>query len=137
MSPVFVDTGYLLALEIADDQHHDQAVTHWKEFSRPLPRLVTTSYVFDEVTTFFSSRGHHAKAIKIGTLLMSSSSVELIHANQDQFKATWEVFKQHQDKRFSFTDCLSFVVMRQRNLDTALTFDGHFAQAGFNVLPQE
>jgi len=136
MNSVFVDTGYLLALEIADDQHHNQAVTHWKGFSRQLPKLVTTSYVFDEVTTFFNSRGHHAKAVKIGTLLISSSSVELIHANQDQFKAAWEVFQQYQDKSFSFTDCLSFVVMRQHNLDTALSFDGHFAQAGLNVLPQ-
>lgn len=135
MKSVFVDTGYLLALEIADDQNHNQAITHWKEFSRQLPTLVTTSYVFDEVTTFFNNRGHHKKAVKLGIQLMSSSSVELVHASPSQFMGAWDLFRKYQDKKFSFTDCLSFVVMRQYKLDTALTFDGHFAQAGFNVLP--
>src|SRR5712691_5061850 len=54
MNAVFVDTGYLLALELANDQHHQDATRHWQGVVRALPRLVTTSYVFDEVVTFFS-----------------------------------------------------------------------------------
>jgi predicted nucleic acid-binding protein len=30
MNAVFVDTGYLLALEIANDQHHQAATQHWQ-----------------------------------------------------------------------------------------------------------
>jgi uncharacterized protein len=62
MAAVFVDTGYLLALEIANDQHHQAAVQHWQRIVTALPPLVTTSYVFDEVVTFFNSRGYHVKA---------------------------------------------------------------------------
>lgn len=39
------------------------------------------------------------------------------------------------DKDFSFTDCTSFAVMRELRLKSALTTDGHFRQAGFQVVP--
>jgi hypothetical protein len=45
------------------------------------------------------------------------------------------VFFRHRDKDYSFTDCTSFVVMRELRLREALTTDRHFRQAGFQVLP--
>ncbi len=53
MTSCFLDTGYLIALEASDDQHHDAAVRHWRdEVLASPPLIVTTSYVFDEVVTF-------------------------------------------------------------------------------------
>jgi predicted nucleic acid-binding protein len=75
MNPVFVDTGYLLALEIANDQHPQAAVQHWQRIVTRLPPLMTTSYIFDEVVTFFNSRGHHVKAVQVGNGLLHSASV--------------------------------------------------------------
>lgn len=66
MKSVFLDTGYLIAPEAADDQHHQAGRAHRSRFSAALPPLATKSYVFDEVATFFTSRGHHAKAVEIG-----------------------------------------------------------------------
>jgi predicted nucleic acid-binding protein len=37
-------------------------------------------------------------------------------------------------KGLSFTDCTSFVVMRELKLREALTTDHHFAQAGFTLV---
>jgi len=48
MTSVFLDTSYLLALELANDQNHPAAVRHWQQVSKTVPHLVTTSYVFDE-----------------------------------------------------------------------------------------
>ena len=59
MRPLFIDTGYLLALELAHDQNHSMAKQHWQSLLDALPPLITTSYVFDETVTFFNSRGDH------------------------------------------------------------------------------
>lgn len=34
-----------------------------------------------------------------------------------------------------FVDCISFAVMHANRMDTAFTFDSHFALAGFKVIP--
>ena len=135
MTSVFLDTGYVIALEAADDQHHDVAVQHWRGFTTQLPPLATTSYVFDEVVTFFNSRNQHAKAGEIGNRLLRSPTVQLVHVNEALFYDAWRYFTQHSDKSYSLTDCVSFIVMERLGIRTALAFDQHFVQAGFKKLP--
>jgi predicted nucleic acid-binding protein len=135
MKPVFLDTGYLIALEASDDQNHAAARQHWRGFSRRLPKLVTTSLVLSEVVTFFNTKGQHAKAVELGNMLLESPAVELVHADESLLLSAWDWFQQYSDKSFSLADCASFVVMRQRGLERALTFDRHFIQAGFQKLP--
>ncbi|MEW6112240.1 MAG: PIN domain-containing protein [Thermodesulfobacteriota bacterium] len=136
MRKLFLDTGFLIALEAADDQHHRAALAHWRRLTESMPRLVTTSYVFDEVVTFFNSRNRHAKAVEIGNLLFDSPSVELIHVNEPLFHDAWRYFIERSDKSYSLTDCVSLVVMKRLRIRNALTFDKHFVQAGYVVEPQ-
>jgi predicted nucleic acid-binding protein len=135
MTPLFIDAGYLIALEAADDQNHDAALRHWRGLLQSLPPLVTTSYVFDEVVTFFNSRRRNAKAVEIGNSLLRSSAVEFVHVDEQLFYEGWQFFQRHRDKSYSLTDCVSFVLMERRGIREALTFDRHFAQVGFNKLP--
>ena len=132
---VLLDTSYLLALELAQDQNHGAALAHWRSVAQRLPSLVTTSYIFDETVTFFNSRGYHAKAIQVGNTLLYSPSLQLIHVDEALFYAGWQFFERHQDKQYSLTDCISFIVMQQRGIGTAYTFDHHFTQAGFTQVP--
>jgi predicted nucleic acid-binding protein len=135
LTPTFVDTGYLVALEAADDQHHAAALRHWRALMQTRPQLVTTSFVLDEVATFFNSRGRHAKAVEIGERVLGSPSIQLVHVDEDLFAAAWSYFRRRGDKRFSLTDCVSFIVMERLGIAAALAFDAHFVQAGFRTLP--
>lgn len=135
MTSIFLDTSYVIALEAVDDQNHEAAIRHWRNFRTSLPTLVTTSYIVAEVVTFFNSRNRHAKAVEVGNLLMSTSSVQLIHVDPALFYEAWLYFKRHTDKIYSLADCISFVVMDRLRIRTALTFDTHFVQAGFEKLP--
>lgn len=98
--------------------------------------LITSTWIFDEVVTFFNSRNKHGKAVEIGNRLLQSSFVTMIPVDSILFRKGWEVFQQYDDKSFSLTDCISFVIMREREISEALTFDRHFTQAGFQRLPK-
>ena len=135
MRSVFIDTGFIIALESVTDQNHEKALQLWNELLKDLPEMVTTTYVIDEIVTFFNSRSRHAKAVEIGNRLINSRSVQIIHVDQGLFDRGWECFKQHDDKTFSMTDCISFIVMKEQGSESALSFDKHFTQAGFKVLP--
>ena len=135
MNAVFLDTGYLLALELSKDQNHRAASEHWRSVKKRLPPLVTTSYVFDEVVTYFNSRGYHAKAVEVGNRLLKSPSVQFVQIDEGVFMGGWQYFQQHRDKDYSLTDCISFVVMKKFRIETAFAFDQHFVQAGFKKVP--
>jgi predicted nucleic acid-binding protein len=135
MKTYFADTSYWLALELNSDQNHQTALTHWQNLVKTSFQIVTTSYIFDETVTYLNSRNHHEKAVEVGENILLSPSIELIHVNESLFFEGWTMFQKHQDKRYSLTDCISFVVMKQSELETALTFDKHFVQAGFKIEP--
>lgn len=135
MSPVFLDTSFVLALEDADDQYHRQALAYWRGFQKRPQPLVITSFVFDETLTLVRRRLGHAQAKAIARRLLVSPSVVVVHVGEEDFRAGLEWFDRYDDKDFSFTDCVSFAVMRRLKLKVALTFDQHFKQAGFQPKP--
>lgn len=133
MEAVFLDTSFILALEDADDQKHETATRFWMGFKQKPGKIITTTYVFDETVTFLRRRITHDKAAHVGKLLLSSPSVELIHISEVQFDKSWKLFLKYHDKGFSFTDCVSFIVMEERGTKEAMTFDEHFRQKGYCI----
>lgn len=69
MDSIFLDTSFIIALEDADDQNHRKALVSWKAFEKNPKKLLTTTYVFDEVITFLTKRMDHHKASEVGKLL--------------------------------------------------------------------
>ncbi|HEX8230861.1 MAG TPA: hypothetical protein VF826_16315 [Chloroflexia bacterium] len=63
-----------------------------------------------------------------------SSVVEIVHIDKALDEQAWELLSKRPDKDWSLVDCSSFVVMRQRGIQEALTTDHHFEQAGFTRL---
>jgi len=132
---LFVDTSFILALELTDDQHHDSALQCWRSLATRQPTLVATSYVFDEIVTSFNSRNRHDKAVEIGNRLLTSTVIQLVQVEENLFFEGWNYFQRYEDKSYSLTDCISFLVMTKMNIQKALTFDRHFVQAGFQKIP--
>lgn len=135
MNLLFLDANFVIALEIADDQHHREATEYWSALLKTPFSLLTTSYVLDEIVTFLNTRHHHSTAVKVATNLLNASNIQMIHVDEPLFYESWAFFAQHADKTYSLTDCISFVLMKRLEITEALTFDKHFVQAGFVKLP--
>jgi len=67
-------------------------------------------------------------------LIEQSAGIRLEWIGSERFEHARAFFRRHSDHGYSFTDCTSFVVMRELRLTEALTSDRHFVEAGFRAL---
>jgi predicted nucleic acid-binding protein len=58
----------------------------------------------------------------------------IVETSGKLFRTGVAFYSRRPDKDWSLTDCISFVVMRDRGITEALTGDHHFEQAGFKAL---
>lgn len=132
MNRVFVDTSAWYAFARADDPDHEEvkaALERWEG------RLLTSNFVFDEVVTLALSRLGHRHAVAIGRALRDGAVAEFVRATAEDEGEAWRFFARRADKGYSFTDCVSFSIMRRLRIESAVTTDRHFAQAGFRAEP--
>jgi predicted nucleic acid-binding protein len=98
--------------------------------------LLTTDYIVDETLTLLRARGERQRARLLGERFFESSMTEVYLLSEDDIRQAWSVFRQYDDKSWSFTDCTSKVVIEQMNISEAFTFDHHFTQFGsLRVIP--
>jgi predicted nucleic acid-binding protein len=60
--------------------------------------------------------------------------VIIYEAEREVFDLGVDLYQNRDDKEWSLTDCISFVVMTREGITEALTGDHHFEQAGFSIL---
>ncbi len=97
--------------------------------------LVTTDFVVDETLTLLRVRLGLRAAASWWQQIDRSPRLRWERIDSERFEKARQLVFQYRDNDFSFTDCTSFVVMREARLTHALTTDGHFRQAGFHLLP--
>jgi predicted nucleic acid-binding protein len=126
----FADTSYFIALLSKDDEAHDRAL----KFGLTSHRLVTTTWILVELADGLATRPDRILFKLFLDRLRSNPSVMIVEPVASDFDRAVELYDRRPDKQWSLTDCLSFVVMRDRQLSEALTGDHHFEQAGFSAL---
>ncbi len=124
---IFVDTGAWYAAFVANDPDHAAAAAWFRKNTEP---LFTTDYVLDELLTLLRVRREIPVALKIGPLLLDESLATLEFVLPQDVRQAWVVFQSFRDKEWSFTDCVSRVVMQRRGINEAFAFDDHFRQFG-------
>ena len=92
--------------------------------------LVTSDYVLDELLTLLKLRENHRVAVSAGEAILQQRVARTEHITVDDIARAWEVFQQYQDKDWSFTDCMSKVVIERLGITQAFAFDSHFEQFG-------
>jgi len=129
MKPLFADTFYFQARVNRHDQHHARVLA-WSQ-TRAAP-LVTTDLVLVELANSLAASRFRPLVRDYFTLLRRTITV--VPLSRARLESALTLYHQHDDKTWSLTDSLSFVVMRERRIAEALTGDHHFAQAGFVAL---
>ena len=119
------------ALLDANDSAHDRAVIATRELNSS---TVTTAWVLLELANALSASRHRIVFARFLDLLRTNPHVVIYEAEKEFFDLGVEMYRDREDKQWSLTDCISFVVMRREDLSEALTGDRNFEQAGFRAL---
>ena len=132
---IFLDTGAFHAMYVKNDKYHDSAINIKKEISmNKYGAVVTTNYILNETFTLLRSSVGILQSIKLGELIRNSKILHIIWIDEGIEEKAWRVFSIYKDKTFSFTDCTSFIVMQDMNIQNAFTYDPHFNQMKFNTV---
>lgn len=132
--PVFADSSFFCALAAKRDSAHDAAIAAFDDLADRNRLIVTTDYIVDEALTLIKARTNSVVALSLLDRIERSPAVMLELVTGTRFEAAKSFFRKHADHGYSFTDCTSFVVMRELGLAYALTTDRHFREAGFKPL---
>jgi uncharacterized protein len=124
---VFVDTSAFFALADQTDRLHHQA-RQYIELTDQL--LVTSNVVVHETITLLRMRLGYEQALRFGQRLLGEATTPILRVTPDDEAKAWAIFRQFPDKRFSFTDCTSFAIMKRLGIRTAFAFDDDFRQFG-------
>jgi uncharacterized protein len=130
MNVVFADSFYFLALLNQNDSAH--AAAH--EYSVRGLAIMTTAWILTEVADAYSEPQDRAAFLNLLDTLRECDDADIVGPDAELFELGINLFRRRPDKGWSLTDCISFEVMRQANLDEALTADRHFVQAGFRAV---
>jgi len=126
--PIFIDTGYILALLNTGDEHHNRAAAAAHQIKPP---FLTTEAVLTEIGNALSRARWRALGYKTIQDLRVDPNIEVVPVDTALFERGLTLYGERSDKEWGLTNCLSFVVMQERNLLQVLTTDRHFGQAGF------
>lgn len=74
-------------------------------------------------------------AAEVGRTLYGSRRLAVLRRTVDDDLAALDQLAAFSDPKVGFVDCVSLTVMKRQRIGTALSFDAHFAAAGFEVIP--
>lgn len=133
MGKIFIDTSALYALVATEDEYHRDAVSIWGSLAENSDTPITTNYVLSECFAIVQNR--------LGLDFVRYLHEEVVPA----FEVFWLGEEEHESamrwvlaanrRNLSLVDCSSFDTMRRLDIGTAFTFDPHFREQGFNVIP--
>lgn len=131
MRAVFADAFYFFSLLSASDQAHGLAV----DFSRRQKVLVvTTAWVLTEFADGFARTARRAAVAPLIERISHHPRWDVLPPGEEFYVRGLTLYENRPDKRWSLTDCISFVVMVDHGLTEALAGDRHFERAGFAAL---
>ena len=133
---IFVDSSAWYSLEVEDDTNHRAASSFLSQIASGKHGIaITTDYILDETLTLLQSRRGLASAVSFSEKVSKSKSIRVFWVNEDLFEKALCIFKSSGHKSWSFTDCISFALMRELSVIEAFSFDSHFREAAMCVLP--
>ena len=135
---VFCDTGFFVGYYNSADQCHSTAIQLLQTAKGVNFDLVTSDYIYDETLTRLLTSDRkvgYLRAFRFDNDIRMEGKITFLHVSDTLLSQAREIFfRYNKDKRWSFTDCTSFALMKDNGINAALTFDQNFSEMGFKMV---
>jgi hypothetical protein len=132
---IFVDTGAWVALADKDDAHHSEAVSLFPDILNDHRSLITSNLVIAESYILILHNLGYKAAIQYLDGIKASPRIRRICSTEGIEAEAEGILKKYVDQDFSYTDAVSFAIMKIYKVYKAFGFDSHFSTAGFTKTP--
>lgn len=133
MEKIFVDTSALYALISTQDQEIERAVRTWQAALESEDILFTNNYVLVECFALIQSRLGLEFVRALQTNIVPFLQIDWI-GEQQHIISVSDVFAANR-RQLSLVDCSCFESMRRLGIEKVFSFDEHFQEQGFQVIP--
>ncbi len=130
---VFVDTSALYALLDRAGANHKNAVAAWTGLLDGDARFFTSNYLLVESFALTQSRLGMDAVRLLQEDILPVMSIHFV--DREVHRSGISAMLSAGRRNLSFVDCVSFEIMRTLGIKTAFTFDPHFKEQGFTVIP--
>ena len=130
---VLFDTSGFFALMDTSDPAHTEA-TAWLTSQRGQLQPVTTEWIVGETCTLLVARKRPHLVRRFLDYLEQSTALLVLNPDETLLSSAKDLIRRQAEQGYSFVDCISFCVMKERRMTQAFTTDVHFRKAGFSPL---
>ncbi|MGQ0649581.1 MAG: type II toxin-antitoxin system VapC family toxin [Gemmatimonadaceae bacterium] len=135
MAELFIDTSAWYPAIVASHPDHAVIARVLEDAVRAGHRLVTTNLVVMETHALLLHRVGRAIALTFARTIYEPPMLVVPSTPDLEKRAVADWLGKYVDQDFSFTDAVSFSVMKTRGIAGALSLDRHFGSAGFSMIP--
>ena len=133
MGKIFIDTAALFSLVATEDVKASIAVDTWEKIIQANNELITNNYVIVECTSLVQRRLGLEFVRHLQTKILPFVETDWINEEQHSL-AVLRILDTNR-RSLSLVDCSAFETMYRLGIKTAFTFDHHFREEGFEVIP--
>jgi predicted nucleic acid-binding protein len=127
---IFLDTSAIYAMADKSDPNHSAACQKFDLALEKGERFVSHNYVLVESVGLLQSR----LGLEVALLFLEEAKAfEIEWVDEALHEEARRELERIGKRQVSFVDCLSFLVMRRKGVETALAFDPDFAEQGFSL----
>ena len=135
MTALFADTSALYAAADRREDGHDACRRAFVGALRAGEAIVTTELIVAELHALAVRRSNPDTALEIVRRLTTTGRVDVETIGPARLARAIDLLAARPGRPYSLADAVSFIVMRERRIERALTLDADFEAEGFEVLP--
>lgn len=129
---IFFDSSFFKGLIDKTDDFHKPARTFWERVSKQSLVYLTSNFILDETFTLVRQRCGRTIVSELRELLAGEPPMRILRVTTMDEANAWDWFL-NDWRNLSFTDCVTFALMKRMGITRVATFDQHFKRAGFQM----